>query len=90
MAFTARLSDRVVVVRITSGEPLPLEPSITLTELMTLIGGGGGGGGGLATKVSMPANTAAAGADGEYAVSATAFAVYVDGTGWIFYDGYQK
>lgn len=41
------------------------------------------------TKVSMPANTAASGNVGEYAVNATTLAFYVSGTGWVFFDGYQ-
>jgi hypothetical protein len=39
--------------------------------------------------VAMPANTAAAGAPGEYAVSATQRADYVSGTGWVFSNVYQ-
>ena len=53
-------------------------------------GGGGGPGTGLSNKVSFPATTATSGADGDYSVNATELAVYVTGTGWVFFPGYQK
>jgi hypothetical protein len=46
-------------------------------------------GGGSGSEVAMPANTAAAGASGEYALSGTKRADYVDGVGWVFLDAYQ-
>lgn len=51
--------------------------------------GGGGAGTGLTTSVAMPTATGDAGADGEYAIDGDQFAVYVAGTGWVFFDGYQ-
>lgn len=46
-------------------------------------------GGGSGSEVSMPANTAAPGSAGEYALDGTKRADYVAGTGWLFIDGYQ-
>jgi hypothetical protein len=42
----------------------------------------------LGVKVAMPASTAAAGAVGQFAMDSDKLAVYVDGTGWIFYTGW--
>jgi hypothetical protein len=50
----------------------------------------GGPGSGLTTLVTFPAATADAGAAGEYATSADELAIYVAGTGWVFFQGYQK
>lgn len=44
----------------------------------------------LKTRVAMPANTAASGAVGEYAVDGGQLAIYVSGTGWVFYTGFTK
>lgn len=41
---------------------------------------------GLHTKVAVPANSAAAGSDGEYAISGTSLYVY-NGTQWIHFTG---
>lgn len=40
-------------------------------------------------RVTMPTATADAGAVGEYAADAEKFAIYVSGTGWVFFNGYQ-
>lgn len=41
-------------------------------------------------KVTMPTVTGDAGNAGEYASDANGMALYVAGTGWLFFDGYQK
>lgn len=48
-----------------------------------------GAGSGLTTLVSMPANTAASGAVGQYAADGNMFAVYVASVGWMFFQGFQ-
>lgn len=45
---------------------------------------------GMLERVEMPANTAANGAVGEFAVNGDEFAIYVDSVGWIFFTGVQK
>jgi hypothetical protein len=40
-------------------------------------------------KVAMPTATADLGNPGEYAVDAEKMALYVNGTGWVFFPGYQ-
>lgn len=40
-------------------------------------------------KVTMPTATADAGNPGEYAVDTEKFAIYLNGTGWIFFPGFQ-
>lgn len=41
-------------------------------------------------EVTMPTTTADAGNPGEYAISADEFAIYKNGTGWVFFSGVQK
>ena len=55
----------------------------------TYTGGGGGGGSGLTTLVAMPDDTGDPGAEGEYAVDEDRLAIYVPGTGWMFFQGFQ-
>lgn len=46
---------------------------------------------GLHTRVAdFPAATADAGAEGQFAINGDELAVYVAGTGWVFFQGYQK
>lgn len=40
-------------------------------------------------KVTMPTATTDAGNAGEYAADSEKFAIYVSGTGWVFFQGYQ-
>src|SRR5690606_24323682 len=47
---------------------------------------------GLNTKVTMPTATADAGSSQQFAIDGSTgeLAIYVSGTGWVFFGGYQK
>lgn len=45
---------------------------------------------GLVTRVSFPANTAASGAVGQFAINGDELAVYVTSIGWVFFTGFTK
>lgn len=45
--------------------------------------------GGLLNRVSMPATTASSGSLGQFAVNDEKLAIYVAGTGWVFFNGFQ-
>lgn len=44
---------------------------------------------GLVNRTTMPANTAATGAVGDFAVSGDTLAIYVASVGWVFFTGFQ-
>lgn len=45
---------------------------------------------GLVTRVAYPANTAAPGAVGQFAINGDELAIYVAGVGWMFFTGFTK
>ena len=43
----------------------------------------------LRSKVAMPTATTDSGEAGQYAIDGDKLAIYLDGTGWIFFTGFQ-